>query len=232
MTRFFVSTAKCCAAALLALLLASPLNAQVTLTKALDFDGDGRTDPATVRRQNGVMHWWILRSSDYGYNVYQWGLDTDYVAPGDYDGDGRFDIAIQHGGESSEDPAFWYLYQSTEGVRVLQFGQTNDSIVPGDYDGDGRTDIAVVREDPNRPDGLTWYIMPSSGGGSFYGIPWGLASTDVLTQGDYNGDGLTDLATWRDSTGTFWVLYSGTYGALAVKWGEPNDMPLAGYDTH
>ena len=322
MTRFFVSIGKSCVVALLALLLASPLNAQASLTKALDFDGDGkadytvfrlegnlwftygstgavwvqpmgiasedfqtpgdfdgdgradwavwreqsafwyilkssdntlygfpwgspgdepvardydgdgRTDPATARRQNGVIYWWILRSSDYGYDVYHWGLDSDFVAPGDYDGDGKFDVAIQHGGEASGDPAYWYILQSRDGIKVIQFGQTDDTIVPGDYDGDGKTDLAIVREDPDRADGLAWYIMPSSGNGSFYGIPWGIASTDIITQGDYDGDGRTDLATWRDTTGTFWVLYSGTYGALAVKWGESNDKPIAGYDNH
>jgi len=321
MTRFFVSTGKYCVGFLLALLLASPLNAQLTLREALDFDGDGKvdysvfrpsnsgwfvlgstgsvlvqafgspnddfitpgdydgdnkadfavfreptgiwyilkssdntvygfpwgglgdepvardydgdgkTDAAVVRRQNNVMVWWILRSSDFGHNVYQWGSDSDFVAPGDYDGDGRFDIGVQRGGDNSTDPAFFYILQTTAGFRSFQFGFTDDAFVPGDYDGDGRTDVAIVHED-TASNSLVWYIQPSTGNGEYYGIPWGSPTDDVFAQGDYDGDNRTDIAIFRNSTGFFWVLFSGNGAAQGLQWGARNDMPIAGYDTH
>ena len=43
------------------------------------------------------------------------------------------------------------------------------------------------------------------------------------TDGDYNGDGTTDLAVWRPSTGVWWVR-----GILTVQWGLPGDIPVPG----
>ena len=38
---------------------------------------------------------------------------------------------------------------------------------------------------------------------------------------DYNGDGRSDLAVWRPSTGVWWV-----HGVLTAQWGLPGDVPV------
>jgi beta-glucosidase-like glycosyl hydrolase len=40
---------------------------------------------------------------------------------------------------------------------------------------------------------------------------------------DYNGDGRSDLAVWRPSTGVWWV-----HGVESVQWGRAGDVPVAG----
>ena len=45
-----------------------------------------------MRRTNGAMIWYVLKSSDGGFFGYQYGLSTDYTAPGDYDGDGKIEL--------------------------------------------------------------------------------------------------------------------------------------------
>ena len=98
-------------------------------------------------------------------------------------------------------------------------------------DGDGKTDLAVVREGANTSENLTWFILRSSDNG-FTAVAWGLTGEDLNVQNDYDGDGMTDIAVWRDSEGRFYVLRSSDSGWGAVKWGSPNDFPVASYDTH
>lgn len=112
------------------------------------------------------------------------------------------------------------------------FGLSNDLVVPGDYDGDGKTDFAVVREGSTPTDPLTWYIQKSTDG-NLLAYQFGLTGTDLIAQGDYDGDGKTDVGVWRDSNGQFFALQSGSGLSLLTRtWGISNDFPAASYDTH
>jgi hypothetical protein len=195
-----------------------------------DFDGDGKTDFGIVRRSNGVMTWYIYRSFDQQVDIGNWGASTDYTAPGDYDGDGKFDLAVQRPGATPNDIATFYVYTQTGNVLITRWGIGSDTVVPGDYDGDHKTDFAIVRDGATATDPLTWYILRSSDNGAIV-AQWGITGTDLLCQNDYDGDGITDISAFRDTTGTFYVLNS-TGGYQAVNWGIPNDFPVAAYDTH
>ena len=70
-------------------------------------------------------------------------MATDIPVPGDYDGDGRGDLAVYR-----PSTGFWYVLQSSTNnatYRAQQWGVPTDIPVPGDYDGDGKTDLAVYR---------------------------------------------------------------------------------------
>ena len=53
---------------------------------------------------------------------------------------------------------------------------------------------------------------------------------DIPVPGDYDGDGKTDMAVYRD--GTWFILRSFDGGVMAVPWGGlPQDVPVpADYD--
>ena len=198
---------------------------------ARDYDGDGKTDVAVVRRSNGNMIWYVLRSSDQGFIGFQFGLSSDFTAPGDYDGDGKFDFAVQRPGATPTSQSIFFAALSNGGIEVIPWGISNDLVAPGDYDGDGKTDYAVVREGSTPDSNLVWFIRNSSDGG-FTAVTFGLTGSDLLVQNDYDGDGRTDIAVWRNDTGQFFVLNSSNGSLSSNQWGSPNDFPTASYDTH
>ena len=48
------------------------------------------------------------------------------------------------------------------------------------------------------------------------------------TVGDYNGDGQTDRAVYRPSTGEWRIQYYRTNGTAIWDWGQPTDIPVPG----
>jgi hypothetical protein len=58
------------------------------------------------------------------YYSVPFGMNGDIVAPGDYDGDGKFDTTIFR-----PSGAMWYSQRTTAGTLIQQFGSTGDQPV-------------------------------------------------------------------------------------------------------
>ena len=54
------------------------------------------------------------------------GLNDDVLAPADYDGDGKADVAIFRNGT-------WYILKSSSGILITQFGLSGDKPIPNVY---------------------------------------------------------------------------------------------------
>ncbi len=197
---------------------------------ARDYDADGKTDLAVIRRTGGNMIWYLFYSSNNNFEGRQFGVSSDFAAPGDYDGDGRFDLAVQRPGATPTSLSTFYINTGTT-FEVITFGQSSDLVVPGDWDGDGKTDIAVVREGTTPTSNLTWYVRRSLDL-QLSVVLWGVTGTDLTVQNDYDGDGKTDYAIWRNSDGRFYILNPVNGSISVIGWGQPSDFPVAGYDTH
>ncbi|HLH04740.1 MAG TPA: choice-of-anchor D domain-containing protein [Bryobacteraceae bacterium] len=172
--------------------------------------------PAEWRPSTGT--WYLLPNGVP--SVKQWGVPTDIPVTGDFDGDGKPDIAVWRPSNGT-----WYVVPSKTGQAYShQWGANGDIPVPGDYDGDGITDFAVWR-----PSTGTWWVIPSSTGFA-YSHQWGLPG-DIPVPGDYDGDGKTDYAIWRADGGMWWVIPSSTGFAYTHQWGAKGDIPVPGdYD--
>jgi subtilisin-like proprotein convertase family protein len=94
-----------------------------------------------------------------------------------------------------------------------------------DYDGDGRADVAVYR--PLTGD---WFISQSGASGALLQIPWGAPSSsglgDIQVPADYDGDGITDVAIFRQATGDWFIRRSFDGTLLQVNFGAASSAGL------
>jgi len=194
-----------------------------------DYDGDGKADLAVYRAGGaGQQSTWYYRGSlnNPGGNVafVPWGIGGDFPAPGDYDGDGKYDFVVQRGGSPT---VFWRLF-ATGATSAIPFGGSSDLIVPGDYDGDGATDIAVVRVSGGN---FQWWYYGSNTNTGVYATTFGNSATDfVLAGGDYDGDGRADFGVWR--SGVFWYQSSASLAVSNNSLGAAGDYPVANFSVH
>ena len=101
--------------------------------------------------------------------------------------------------------------------------QTGNKIFPHrgylDFDGDGRTDYIAVQ---NAGGAMLWHNLGLTG---YQPVNFGLFNDDVAVPALYDGDLKNDIAVWRDSTGTFYVLRSEDNTLQAFRFGTSGDNP-------
>jgi hypothetical protein len=192
--------------------------------KQFNFDGNlGSTisDFAVFRPSTTI--WWIWGSYNLETIAHQWGISTDYLVPGDYDGDGGTDVAIWRPAVGT----FWVLRSVDSTVQAQQWGLPDDFPVQGDFDGDDHADFAIWR-----PSTGTFWVSNSSDG-STLGRQWG-RNGDYLACGDYDGDGKTDFGVQRDVGGYayFYVLKSSDSSWFVVQFGLASDYIVPGDYDH
>jgi hypothetical protein len=93
-----------------------------------DFDADGKSDFAVWRAEGPAADgvWYILQSSTGTLRAQQFGVPfpTDRAVPGDFDGDGRTDLAVAR---MSGGTFIWYVLRSGTGALLaLTFGLGTD----------------------------------------------------------------------------------------------------------
>lgn len=177
-----------------------------------DYRGTGSAQLGVFRPSTGG---WAIE----GMPPILWGQTGDVPVPADYDGDGRLDIAIFR-----PSTGLWAVLPSSGKAALYQrWGTAGDTPVPADYDGDGRADFAVFR-----PSTGTWFVFMQSaynrfqviGSGSTLTVQFG-DSTSVPVPADYDGDEITDIATWTPATGMRSVR-----NGFSMQWGQSGDIPV------
>jgi hypothetical protein len=199
---------------------------------AADFNGDGRIDlasqsngtyPIDIGTDGGALG--IDFGSDAGAFAPQLALTptpetTGYLAAGDFNGDGRPDIAfagyheieatggavgdsglIATPGPEAVDPALNVFFNAGNGTFAAPVAYVgpgeSPSIATGDFNGDGHLDIAQLGGGTGAEGAFSVFF--NAGDGTFRNEVTFVASTGWVAYGlgvaDFNGDGKDDVAT-------------------------------------
>ncbi len=166
----------------------------------LDFDGDGKTDYVIGRSEilvgSNFKRVWYIRGSKGRDYAQQWGMNWMQMVPADYDGDGKWDIAVWGITGLEGSPAYFHIWRSSDNTyQRIHWGITDDDPrQTQDFDGDGRADPTVVR--CAVPSGEShWYTWLSSTG-EVRVTHFGYCG-DRQLRGDFDGDGKADVAVYR-----------------------------------
>jgi len=124
-----------------------------------------------------------------------------------------------------------HVVYANNGIRYrkLEVSGSSRGVSVTDYDGDRKSDLAVCGINPaGDPNALLWYIRKSSDGSYVSGHHWGNANSTPL-RGDFNGDGMAEMAVFNNDTGQGWWYVSETFGAsgMAYTFGDSNSVPAA-----
>ena len=110
---------------------------------------------------------------------------------GDFNGDGRPDLAVANYGSNDVSVLLGNGDGTFQPQVTYAVGSSPVALVAGDFNGDGRPDLAVANYGANDVS-----VLLGNGDGTFQPqVTYAVGSSPTaLVAGDFNGDGRTDLA--------------------------------------
>ena len=170
-----------------------------------DFNGDGKADLATVfsNCSNGnCLPGDVLVLIGNGDGTFQppvdytVGLQPEYLAVGDFNGDGKPDLAVTNFGSYTVSILINNGNGTFQSHVDYPAGNKPTFIATGDFGSNGNLDLAILNYDAG-----TISILMGNGNGTFTpGTPLtGSFSYGPIVVADFNGDGKLDLAVGSNS---------------------------------
>jgi hypothetical protein len=199
-----------------------------------DFNGDGILDLAVVNNEDDTVT--ILLGNGSGTftkvgNPVPVGYAPTSVAVGDFNGDGVLDLAVANFGSNSNSVTI--LLGNGNGTFTqaanspVMVGVNPKSVAVGDFNGDGILDLAVANFGSN-----SVTILLGNGNGAFTqaaNSPVSLGGSpqssgcgpQSVAVGDFNADGVLDLAVANGTCDTVTILLGNGNGTFAQAANSP-----------
>jgi hypothetical protein len=171
----------------------------------LDLNGDGKLDLVKATQGGRAIVQFGKGDGSFGAaTAYSTGTGeaVTFAVPGDFNGDGRIDLAVTFGSS----PAGWVrVLLGTGGGAFSQTPEysTGDGVVVhafalGDLDGDGILDLATASEAQHGVPTVS--VLRGRGGGIFAAKQdFDAYAAMAIALGDVNGDGKLDIVTSEES---------------------------------
>jgi hypothetical protein len=201
-----------------------------------DFNGDGFTD-LVLLSYNGSLSISILLCDGTGHFTQGSTAGTvpglsDVVTVGDFNRDGALDLIMTTTGPAGN-PQLTFIPGDGHGnLGTPQFASLliNEPFLPADFNRDGNLDLLMTPEESGGASGPeTIYLGQGNGTGytpeplsafGSYGTPASVPSPII---GDFNGDGIPDLAVFNGTSSVTVLLGDGT-GAFTSAPGPPTEI--------
>ena len=185
-----------------------------------NFGGNASPDVLYgVNSQNKTIVYTNDGAGNLSAQTYNYKFNANFA--GDYDNDGKTDaVRVSEGNFGPFDPIHKLFDELSMIVQKNVCGQPGQPRIV-DFNGSGITNFSYWT-----PADGTWAASGSQT------VNWGLGSLgDIPTPGDFDGDGKTDHAIYRNSTGVWWVRRSSDGNSFAIQFGLTGDKPVVGdYD--
>lgn len=191
-----------------------------------DYDGDGILDLCEVKVKGNNLEWhWYTEAHKGNFKkptVNIFGVPRSQCLVGDFNGDGKTDIAIVN--TNANGKLEWSIdYSPCDGISDVSgnvFGQVGDKVLAGDFNADGVDDLCIYR-----PVTSQWFVSLSDMAGKpGFGSPYAIngltfgESADIPLVGDFNGDGYADMAVYRPR-----------YNKIYINYFSPDKPKMEGY---
>jgi FG-GAP-like repeat/Putative Ig domain len=197
-----------------------------------DFLGNGNLDLAVASSFGGLPIDIVLGWGDGAFN--QGPVSANGNAPasaympavGDFNGDGKLDVAATGGGYDNTENLVTILLGNGDGTfrlaqnSVFATGSNPWAMVAADFNGDGKLDLAVTNYD-----GGSVTILMGNGDGTFTpatGSPITVGLNPIaLAVGDFNSDGKADLVVANQTDNTLTILLGNGDGTFTPAASSP-----------
>lgn len=188
-----------------------------------DFNGDGKTDLAVVNYGSTKVSL-LLGNGDgtfQGHVDYAVGVEPTSVAVGDFNGDGKLDIAVANQYDGTVSVMLGNGNGTFQNAIIYPVVGGPSGLAAVDVNGDGKLDLVVANDAVS--------VLLGNGDGTFQPhVDTAPTGCSAIVVGDFNGDGIPDVATANEFSTTFSVLLGhgdGTFSNPRVFWTESNSLP-------